>query len=243
MNVAVTGVILALMKCPACNADVPNNEVRRERNIARCPRCQVSIDLAPGDEVVALGFREPEIKGLVVEIDEEPKKSGTYRDAIASEGRFYARTGWRHNGLIFLTIFALFWNSFLVLWYSLAGGMDAPLLFLLFPLIHVGVGVMLVWQVLSGWLNHTHIRVEDRRLRVEHQPIPVFFDKVKPALLDEVDMFIVEEIRSNQNQGHKSTSGWRIDARMKSGATVPVVSRLRSEAAAHFIARRLEAQL
>ncbi|MFK7998343.1 MAG: hypothetical protein AB8H86_02055 [Polyangiales bacterium] len=231
------------MKCPACNAEVPAKEIRRERSVARCPRCQVSIDLAEGDEVVALGFREPEIDGLVVEIDEEPKKSDTYRDAIASGGRFYARTRWRHRGLIFLTIFALFWNSFLVVWYSLVGGMGAPIFFVLFPLIHVGVGVGVLWQVLSGWLNHTHIRVEDRRLEVVHKPIPTLFDKMKPALLDEVDMFMVEETLSNQNQGHKSTSGWRIDARLKSGATVPVVTRLRNEAAAHFIARRLEAQL
>ncbi|MGB1111229.1 MAG: hypothetical protein ACPG4N_12785, partial [Gammaproteobacteria bacterium] len=50
------------------------------------------------------------------------------------------RRRWYHPLYWFLAVFALFWNLFLVGFYSNMGG-DAPLMAKLFPLLHVGVGI------------------------------------------------------------------------------------------------------
>jgi hypothetical protein len=67
---------------------------------------------------------------------------------------------------------------------------------------------------------------------------------MRAVQLDKVEMFVVKENkRSKQKQQHHCPAVWRIDARMKNGGSVPVVTRLHNEVAARFLARRLEALL
>ena len=47
---------------------------------------------------------------------------------------------WFGPQVIFMTLFAVAWDVFLVFWYSMAGG-SGNLMMLLFPLIHVAVGI------------------------------------------------------------------------------------------------------
>lgn len=236
------------MKCPACNADVPPAEVRRKLSLARCPRCQVSIDLTVrGDDITVTGFHEPSFEGLTIDIDDAPEKKDTYRDARASAGRFHARLNWRYKGLGISTLFALGWNlflGFLVFVIVSARPEDTSGSMLCGGLALSGlaaIGLAGVWHVLSAWFNQTHIKVEDHRLRCCHRPFPVRRE-TPDCVLDEVEMFVVE---AGVDQGDEPNTPihWRIDARMKSGVTLPVVTHLRSEATTRFIARRLEAQL
>ncbi len=53
---------------------------------------------------------------------------------------------------------------------------EVPLIAVLFPLLHVGVGVCLTYYVLAGWLNRTHNQMtpaqiaEAERLVAEWKP-------------------------------------------------------------------------
>ncbi|OGG55453.1 MAG: hypothetical protein A3F84_14975 [Candidatus Handelsmanbacteria bacterium RIFCSPLOWO2_12_FULL_64_10] len=80
---------------------------------------------------------------------------------------------WRWFSLkyIFLTVFVLFWDGFLIFWYSMALRSD-DWLPILFPIIHVAVGVGLTYSVLAGYLNKTRIQVTPRSLEIEHGPLP-----------------------------------------------------------------------
>ena len=53
-------------------------------------------------------------------------------------------------------------------------GMPGPmkLIFVVFPIAHVAVGVGLTYFVLAGFLNSTVIRVADGMLSVRHGPLP-----------------------------------------------------------------------
>ena len=87
------------------------------------------------------------------------------------------RRKWFSPKFIFLTVFVIFWDGFLVFWYSMATGMDAPLIFKLFPLIHVAVGIGLTYYVIAGYLNNTDIIVSNSDLVIKSYPLPWIGDK------------------------------------------------------------------
>jgi hypothetical protein len=78
-----------------------------------------------------------------------------------------------------LLLFCLFWDSFLVVWYSIGVGvlirgenMGRVWLMFAFPVLHVAVGVGLTYTVLCGFLNRTVVRVSGGELSVRHGPLP-----------------------------------------------------------------------
>lgn len=242
---------MASLHCPSCQASVPESAIRPARAAALCPGCDSTLRLeAVGDGWRAVGFTAPAPpEGLTVEIDEPPARSGGgYRDAIREPGRFRASRRWWTPTVIFLTFFVLFWNGFLVLWYSgIAGsGMSGGfgLIFMLFPLIHVAVGLGLTWTVIATWFNRTTIEVSEGRLSCTHRPIPWPLGKPEPIALDAVELFEAEEavprFNANRNTGSRT---WNVVARTSDGRRVAVVTRLGDERQARFVASRLDAQL
>jgi len=83
---------------------------------------------------------------------------------------------WFHWSVLFLTVFCVFWDGFLVMWYGIAlhggarGAAAAPML--LFPLIHVAVGVGLTYFVVCSYVNRTVVTVNGSTLSVRHAPLP-----------------------------------------------------------------------
>lgn len=82
---------------------------------------------------------------------------------------------WFSPVFFFLVFFCLFWDGFLIAWYFFipTGEMGwMGLAFLLFPLIHVAVGVGLTYFTIAGFVNRTEIMVQDDVLSVKHVPLP-----------------------------------------------------------------------
>jgi hypothetical protein len=75
--------------------------------------------------------------------------------------------------------FCVVWDGFLIVWYTIGigglihGGECAGFMWgmLLFPLLHVAVGVGLTYAALCTFLNNTVIRVSDGELSVRHGPL------------------------------------------------------------------------
>lgn len=112
--------------------------------------------------------------------------SSAPRAAVPMPPRFTVEQGaslkitWRWFGpqFLFLVFFCVFWDGFLVFWYAAAFGMaatgsasgSAPML--LFPLLHVGVGIGLSYYTICGFVNSTVIEAGSGRLSVKHGPLP-----------------------------------------------------------------------
>jgi hypothetical protein len=79
---------------------------------------------------------------------------------------------WFSPRFIFLAIFALFWDGFLVFWYSIAASQDAPLMMFLFPILHVAVGIGVTYSALAGFYNSTLVSVGGGKLTIHHTPLP-----------------------------------------------------------------------
>ncbi len=51
---------------------------------------------------------------------------------------------------------------------------------ILFPLLHVAVGVGLTYTVIAGYLNQTFITLDNANLTIRHAPIPWFGNRIIP---------------------------------------------------------------
>ncbi|MFK7807836.1 MAG: DUF4178 domain-containing protein [Saprospiraceae bacterium] len=99
----------------------------------------------------------------------------------------------------FLAFFCTIWCGFLVFWYSvvLVGG--APLIFALFPLLHVAVGVGLSYYTACLFKNKTYIDVDKDYLSVVHKPIPWWKGDQEISTTDIKQIYVKEKVSRNKN--------------------------------------------
>lgn len=88
---------------------------------------------------------------------------------------------WLCWAVLLLVPFCIFWNSWLVSFFSAASRMNAPWFVKLFPLIHVAAGALITYFTLATILNSTQIRVGGGRMVIRHGPLPWPGNRSMPA--------------------------------------------------------------
>ncbi len=235
------------LHCPSCDSPIDEDTIR-DRGVANCKNCNATVRfdrVASGWQVSGYTDAAPP-SGLTVHIDEPPPpKAASYRDSLRPVGRFEASYRWFSPKIIFLTFFAIGWDSFLVTWYASAfmspPGGGGGFMMLLFPLIHVAVGVGLTWHVLTGWFNRTRIEVKEGRLSANSGPLPTPWRRSKELTLQDVEYF--EAKRSSRKfKNEMAAPPWDVVARTSSGSDVVAVAGVPMEHA-RYLAQRLERHL
>ncbi len=88
---------------------------------------------------------------------------------------------WFGFKFIVLTLFVIVWDAFLINWYSMAFSSSfqssVDLISILFPLLHVIVGIGLTYYVLAGYLNKTFVDVDSNSITVRYEPLPLWGNK------------------------------------------------------------------
>jgi hypothetical protein len=140
---------------------------------------------------------------------------------------------------ILLTGFAVVWDLFLVFWYQKALEHDAGLIFVLFPLLHVAVGVGLTYYVVASWVNKTHIYVNNLRFAVRHRPIPWIGNKDIPAG-NLAQLYSKEKISRTKNGTRVS---YEVRANTKDGHNIKILSGLENQEQALFVEQQVEQYL
>lgn len=160
------------------------------------------------------------------------------------------RQRWFQWALLFLLFFAIAWDSFLVGWYWMLtsgpfggnDGMPGPfkLIFFIFPIAHVAVGVGLTYFVLAGLLNTTVIRVADGMLSVRHGPIPWRGNLDLPT--DGIEQIFCQNKlhKSRNDDGHTTTSMQYEVHAVVSGEKKKLLGGLHEADHALFVEQRLE---
>jgi len=150
---------------------------------------------------------------------------------------------WFSPVLFFLAFFCVGWDGFLVAWYSMGiiGGVNgAPgpmeILFFVFPIAHVAVGIGLTYFTIAGFLNRTWIDVTPDTLQVRHGPVPWKGNATLPV--SELDQVYSSMQSSQSNQSGPGTCC--VSALLKDGRTVKLVSTLHSADEARYLGRAIE---
>lgn len=179
----------------------------------------------------------------------------TYLDPGLPDGLVMNNTGtgleitrkWFSVLHIFTAFFALVWCGFLVFWYSILASFSAPgeevphflLIFYLFPLIHVAVGIGLLYYSLCGFVNKTTISVDWENLRIKHHPLPWRGNRTIPR--SDVKQLYVKRQESRTRNGTSIT--YDINLITQSGRDIKLVKGLPADEQARFIEREVEKYL
>jgi hypothetical protein len=140
--------------------------------------------------------------------------------------------GWQ---IIFLTFFAIFWDGFLFFWYSMAFVTGSAIM-MLFPLIHVAVGIGITYTALAGWVNTTRITVNQGRIAVRHGPLPWIGQRDLDAS-DVKQLYSKEKISRGRNS---TTTTYEVHAVTHTGKNVKLLSGLESSEQALYIEQEIE---
>lgn len=145
---------------------------------------------------------------------------------------------WFGLQIIFMTVFAVFWNIFIFRFYV---GMDESTdsFAKMLPLLHVVVGVCISYYGLAGWLNKSHIFVSKESIEINHKPMPWFGHK-KINATDLKQLYSKEKISNSRNN---TTVTYEVHAILSNGTNTKLLGGLESSEQALYIEQEIEKYL
>lgn len=213
--------------CRVCGAAIGLDQIHADLGLARCDHCGAVIDIQPRPSA---GRRHRPQVPL-------PEKFQVRRQA----NLLVVRWRWFTALHLFLLLFCIVWDGFLIGFYRqiLASG-EAPTQVLLFPLIHVVVGVGLTYSTVAGLFNHTEVTVRPARLEIRHGPLPWFGGR--SLVTASVSQLYVRrrEIRT-KNGGSRLL--YELRAERKDGRAVTLLKNLTEPEQALWLEQEIESSL
>jgi hypothetical protein len=225
--------------CPRCGQPIPGVDIDLATRSAVCRPCGEVVALAAqpalGIEPVGaapMGLYRPTDLSWA-EVNDSP---GTWSVTITPP-RAAA------FGLLF---FAIFWDGFLVFWYSMAvSSKNPPLVMLLFPLLHVGAGLFITHAALCGLVNRTTVRLGAGVFEFRRGPIPQGGAVREPTL--NIAGFETAKVSGGSMQmkskGRTSRPTWGVHVLTRDGRAIPVRLGFQDQTHADYAATRLSQML
>lgn len=146
---------------------------------------------------------------------------------------------WFSPSYIFLAFFCLFWDGFLVFWYSIAFAQDAPWLMFVFPLLHLGVGVGLTYTALAGFYNSTSVTAGQGKLTIQHGPLPWPGSRTLPAS-EIVQLYSEQRMVQSRNGAHPR---YQLSAITRENRKIRLIANLDEPDKVRFLERKIEEYL
>lgn len=234
------------LQCPNCGKDARSEDINVHELVAKCIGCnhvfRFDLDDLPSTDsksgrrkTKSLGREPSRPPGLVIE------KSGY--------GELLIKQSWFNLGLFFMLFFCIAWDGFLVFWYANAlngnpaNGMDW--IMIIFPVVHVSVGVGVTYYVVAGFLNTTKIHIDDEWLTVRHGPV-LWFGK-RDLRTDEIQSVELEySYSSNYSTSSGMNNHYSVCVQDTDGKQISLVKHLKTAQATFIawqVANRLDVEL
>ncbi|MBN2544408.1 MAG: hypothetical protein JXB50_01340 [Spirochaetes bacterium] len=154
---------------------------------------------------------------------------------------------WFNAGHVFILIFSIIWNAFLIFFYSMIissfknsdESNFAFIIMFIFPLGHVAVGVSLFYYGITGMVNKTTIEVVQGLLKVYHHPIPWFGNKDIHSVL--IKQLYCSEVYRSTKGGHYYV--FDVNVVLTDNKQIKLVKSLSDKAQGLFIENKIEEYL
>lgn len=238
--------------CERCGARLPADDVDLTTRLAKCRSCQAVFDFSPqlarpataaSSAALAVTARPvvplPDGIAVVEDVTTEPREM-SYRGSSPTAARLVLVRSWYTHQLLFMAFFCVLWDGFLIHWYALALGRGGGpnLLTVIFPLLHVAVGVGLTYLTIASFFNKTWFTVADGALSIRHGPVPWLGGRRLPV--DAVRQLYCE--RSSRNATEDKDPSCTLSAVLRDGRKLELVKRL-PPAHALYLEHRIEERL
>ena len=135
-----------------------------------------------------------------------------------------------------MAIFAVVWDGFLFFWYSLALGSGAPLMMILFPVLHVAVGIWITYSTAAGFINRTVLEVSRDEVAVWFEPLPWIGEKTLKT--KELKQFFCKEKIVHSKNG--ASTNYELYAVTTGNQQVKLLGNLDNPDTAMFFEQQLE---
>lgn len=212
--------------CRSCRTPVPADDVHLDTGLAKCRACHAVFRFDDDPALAGGGARRPR--------ERTQAPSSVTRDTFGGQVTFRHR--WFSPKFLFLTLFCVVWDGFLVVWYVMAFAGDAPLAFKLFPLLHLAVGVGLTYYTVAGYVNTTTVTLDRGHLGVRHGPLP-WFGNLEMDAGRLRQLYCEEQVTRGRNGPRHS---YHLKAVTRDGGRIRVVSGLDSPDVPLYLEQELE---
>ena len=208
--------------------------------IAKCGNCDAVFSFA--DKV---GHTEQEVISRVLgepaPTTDRPIPTDHKVREVDSGDQLTLTMGWFSPQTLFMAFFAVFWNGFLVVWYSigitgLLSGETEMIIMLLFPVLHVAAGFYVGYSAITGFVNSTTVTVDSAGIEVRHGPLP-WPGNIRLDAEDVDQLYVAPRIITGKNT---TRTVYDLKAVAKSGTELTVLKTLEDDRAALFMERRIE---
>lgn len=169
--------MIKTIECPSCNATVPGEDLNLERLVGKCNNCDSVFRFA---DQIDFGDMPEQARASAQASKMDAPRPADFM-VMNNGGELFIQWRWFNASIIFFTIFALFWNGFLVIWFSIAFASGA-LEMAAFGSIHLLVGLFLAYYTVAGYINRTTVRVNPREISVQNGPLPWFGNRRLDAM-------------------------------------------------------------
>lgn len=214
-----------VLVCPTCGG---KTSLQAGSDLATCDYCGNQLILRPSAGV-RLNYPPPVHKDPIAPM---PKgvRVNMLGDGLEIKRRWFSPT------YIFLAFFCVIWDGFLIFWYSMAFSTGASLIFVLFPVIHLAVGIGLTYSTLAGFINTSTVCVSGSDFIVEHDPLPWLGEIHIEAR--ELDQLYTRQVTSSGRNG--TSTSYTLSAVLKDGRKVDLLKGMDSPEAGFFIEQKIE---
>lgn len=244
--------ILAL-KCPSCGG---KGRLLEGTNRFHCDYCgtesliQLSFQQMPPTAAPYAPAPESTLREEEVIRPKAPIPSVIRTEQDANGSRIIQR--WFSAKYIFMAFFCVVWDGFLCVWYSIVlggmglsgidgGGMGGPpMIFALFPLVHVAVGAYVTYTTIAGFVNRTTVELTHDTLSIYFDPLPWPGEKKIPS--SQIKQIYCKENRKTGRHG-AVTFIYTLFAVTNEDRQVQILDGLETPEMARYIEQQLETWL
>jgi hypothetical protein len=224
------------LRCRSCERQILAEDINIQLGIAKCQGCN-------------------SVFNFVNKLKSEPERVDRQRQPVGMPKQFQLESWgpelvltrrWYRHAVWLLLAFCIFWDGFLVMWYSIAikdlvagRGGPGPWIMLAFPVLHLALGVFLTYFTLSTLVNKTVIRVTTGELIVQHGPLP--WGGSRQLLTADLKQVFCTEQRHPRKRG--CGRSYSVEALKRDGSKVTLVGSLEELDQAFFIEQQVEQHL
>ncbi len=166
--------------CPNCDNKIPTTNINVNRMVAVCHICDHIFQLEPGLDVPP-GEKSKRGKNKARPYQQPSNRIKVFDNLETGDLEIHHHH--RTLQLIFLTIFTIFWDGFMIMWFGIAYSTNNWTM-AAFGSIHALAGFGLTYWLLTSYLNTTRIVISQDDLTVTTAPIYVHAPRRIP--LDDV---------------------------------------------------------
>jgi hypothetical protein len=141
---------------------------------------------------------------------------------------------------ISMVLFTLFWNGFMVVWFTIALS-EGQTAMALFGVFHAGVGLWLAYSTAVLLFNKTSLRIDSSQLSVRDGPLP--YGKPRCLNTAELTQCYVKAPRPIRRKNQTVNTGYDLVARLNDGSTQVLIENLPELDQARYLEQEIEKTL